>query len=92
MSLRSVGRVVLVASAMVLTADAARACTACFGAEDSPLLHGARLGVWLLGGVTVCVQAAFVAFFLYLRKRSKLAGEMELEREWAALQRGEGGS
>lgn len=92
MTLRRVGRGVVVLSAIGFAAEAAHACTACFGAEDSPLIHGARLGVWLLGGVTVCVQAAFVAFFLYLRKRSKIAGEVELDREWAALQRGEGRS
>lgn len=93
MTARRAGRIALVATAAaLLAAEPARACQACFGAEDSPLLDGARLGVYLLGGLTVVVQGAFVAFFLYLRRRSKVAANLELEREWTSLQRGEGGS
>lgn len=92
MRTRVAGRLILVAAMWLLANDGARACQACFGAEDSPLLDGARLGVWLLGGLTLCVQAAFVAFFLYLRRRSKIAASLELEREWCSLQLGEGGS
>ncbi len=49
------------------------ACTSCLGQADGPLIDAARLGIWLLLGVTACIQASFVAFFLYLRKRARLA-------------------
>ena len=64
------------------------ACPVCFGAEESALIDGAKLGVAVLLAITVAVQGGFVAFFLYLRKRAKRAAELELEDEWMALQRG----
>ena len=67
-------------------------CQACFGAEDSPLIDGARSGVWVMLGVTIAVQLAFVAFFLYLRRRAKLVSSAELEEEWTELQHGVKGS
>jgi hypothetical protein len=38
--------------------------------------------------VTFAVQGAFVAFFLYLRKRAKRLADDELEAEWVELQKG----
>ena len=64
------------------------ACPVCFGAEESSLIDGARLGVAVLLAITLSVQVGFVAFFLYLRKRAKRAADLELEDEWVALQRG----
>ena len=80
------------AAALALTAllcapSPARACAACFGAEDSPMIDGARVGAWVLIGVTVAMQAAFVFFFLYLRRRARRARSLELDGEWAELQR-----
>ncbi len=49
------------------------ACTACLGQADGPMVDAARLGIWLLLGITACIQGAFVAFFLHLRKHAKLA-------------------
>ena len=50
------------------------ACAACFSAAaDSPLVDGARSGVWLLLGVTLSVQGAFAAFFIQLWRRAKRA-------------------
>jgi heme/copper-type cytochrome/quinol oxidase subunit 2 len=66
---------------------AARACQACFGAEETSLVDGTRLGVWVLLGITVAVQAAFVGFFFYLRRRARRIAELELESEWSELQR-----
>ena len=64
------------------------ACAACFGANvDSPLVDGARSGVWLLLSVTFGVQGAFAAFFIQLWRRAKRAREAEIEAEWADLQR-----
>ena len=67
------------------------ACSTCYGANvDSPLVDGARVGVWLLLGVTLCVQGGFAAFFIQLRRRAKRAHDAELEAEWSELQRGSG--
>ena len=64
------------------------ACPVCFGAEESPLIDGAKLGVIVLVVITLAVQGGFVGFFLYLRKRAKQVAELELEDEWLDLQRG----
>ena len=63
------------------------ACTVCFGALETPLIDGARLGVLFLLAVLLAVQGAFVAFFLYLRKRAKRFADLELDHEWSELQR-----
>ena len=50
------------------------ACAACFSAAaDSPLVDGAKSGVWLLLSVTLGVQGAFAAFFIQLWRRAKRA-------------------
>ena len=64
----------------------AMACTSCFGQAEGPMIDAARLGVWLLLGVTVAVQGAFAAFFLYLRRQARQAADRELGEEWSRLQ------
>lgn len=64
------------------------ACPLCFGAEETPLIDGAKLGVLVMLGVLFVVQGAFVAFFLYLRKRARQNADVELDMEWSELQRG----
>lgn len=64
------------------------ACPVCFGAEESGLIDGAKLGVAALLAITLVVQGGFAGFFLYLRRRAKRMAELELEDEWAQLQRG----
>ena len=64
------------------------ACSMCFGAEETPMIDGAKLGVIALLAVTLVVQGGFAGFFFYLRKRAKQIAELELEEEWADLQRG----
>jgi hypothetical protein len=44
--------------------------------------------MWLLLAVTLGLQAAFVAFFLYLRRRAAKAAGEALDEEWSRLQRG----
>jgi hypothetical protein len=56
------------------------ACTACLGEAQGPVIDAARLGIWLLLGVTACVQGGFVAFFLYLRKRARMAASASRPR------------
>lgn len=63
------------------------ACALCFGAEETSLIDGTRLGVLVLLAVTLAVQGGFVAFFLYLRRRAKRMADIELETEWSRLQR-----
>jgi hypothetical protein len=63
------------------------ACPVCFGAAESPLIDGAKLGVLVMVAITLVVQGAFVGFFLYLRNRAKRIAEIELETEWSELQR-----
>jgi MFS-type transporter involved in bile tolerance (Atg22 family) len=63
------------------------ACPVCFGAEETTLISGTKLGILVMILVTFAVQGAFLAFFLYLRKRAKLMAEIELDDEWSKLQR-----
>ena len=43
------------------------ACPVCFGAEETSMIDGAKLGVLVLLAVTLAVQGGFLGFFLYLR-------------------------
>ena len=63
------------------------ACPVCFGAEETSMINGTRLGILALLGITLMVQGGFLAFFLYLRKRAKQIAEIELDTEWSELQR-----
>ena len=57
-----------------MTAASMLACAACFSANvDSPLVDGAKSGVWLLLGVTLSVQGGFAAFFIHLWRRARRA-------------------
>jgi heme/copper-type cytochrome/quinol oxidase subunit 2 len=73
---------------LIASGSSVLACPQCFGAEESSLIDGAKLGVVVMVAVTLVVQGAFVAFFLYLRKRAKRMADSDLETEWLALQRG----
>ena len=62
------------------------ACPVCFGAEETSMIDGARLGVLVMLGVLLAVQGGFLGFFLYLRKRAKLIADIELDTEWSEFQ------
>ena len=80
-------RILTLTVAMVLAGSAsAFACPVCFGAEETNLIDGAKLGILVLLGITFAVQGAFLAFFLYLRRRAKRIAEIDLENEWSELQ------
>ena len=66
----------------------ALACPVCFGAEETSMIDGAKLGVLVMLAITLAVQGAFVGFFVYLRKRAKQIADIELDSEWSELQRG----
>ena len=82
-------RVLTTAAAIVIGGHSnVFACPVCFGAEETPMIDGAKLGVLALLAVTLVVQGAFLAFFLYLRKRAKLIADIDLDTEWSQLQGG----
>jgi hypothetical protein len=62
------------------------ACSMCFGAQESGLIDGAKLGVLVMVAITLAVQGAFVGFFLYLRRRAKRIADADLDTEWSELQ------
>ena len=62
------------------------ACPMCFGAEETSMIDGTKLGVLVLLGIVLAVQGGFVAFFLYLRKRAKRIADIDLDAEWSQLQ------
>ncbi len=73
---------------LVATSSSAFACPVCFGAEETGMINGTRLGILFLLGITLAVQGGFLAFFLYLRKRAKQIADIDLETEWSELQGG----
>ncbi len=82
-------RQALATAAAVLISGSASvlACPACFGAEETSMVDGAKLGVLVMLAILFAVQGGFVAFFLYLRKRAKRIADIELDSEWSELQR-----
>ena len=82
-------RLCLATALLVAIAGGTRvlACPVCFGAEETSMIDGAKLGVLVMLAITLAVQGGFVGFFLYLRKRAKDNAELELEAEWSELQR-----
>ena len=82
-------RVVTATTAVVVLAGSSRllACPVCFGAEESSLIDGTKIGILVLLGITFAVQGAFLGFFFYLRRRAKRHAEEVLETEWSELQR-----
>lgn len=79
----------MTAAALVLAGGTSVfACPLCFGAQETSMIDGTRLGVLVMLGVLLAVQGGFVAFFLYLRKRAKQNADVELDMEWVELQRG----
>jgi hypothetical protein len=81
-------RVVTTAAILVIGGSAnVLACPMCFGAEETSMIDGTKLGVLVMLAITLAVQGGFVGFFLYLRKRAKRIAELELDAEWSELQR-----
>jgi hypothetical protein len=87
--MRGLRQIVATVIAVMISAGGATvfACPVCFGAEETTLISGTKLGVLAMLGVLFVVQGAFVAFFLYLRKHAKENAEVELDSEWSELQR-----
>ena len=62
------------------------ACPVCFGAEETSMIDGAKLGVLVMLAITLAVQGGFVGFFFYLRQRAKRIADQDLDTEWSELQ------
>jgi heme/copper-type cytochrome/quinol oxidase subunit 2 len=83
-----VARVVITIAAVVIGGSSnVFACPMCFGAEETSMIDGTKVGILALLAVTLVVQGAFAAFFLYLRRRAKRIADIELDTEWSELQR-----
>jgi hypothetical protein len=81
-------RIMMTALAVIVGGSSSLiACPMCFGAEETSMVDATKLGVLVMLGIVIAVQGAFVAFFLYLRKRAKRIAEIELDAEWSQLQR-----
>ncbi len=88
-ALRRCGRVLTWAVLLVIgSSSPIFACPMCFNAEETSMIDGTKLGVFVMLGILLVVQGAFVAFFLYLRKHAKENADIELDMEWLELQRG----
>jgi hypothetical protein len=81
-------RALMIAAAVMIGSSTVFACPVCFGAEETAMIDGARLGVLAMLAVLFAVQGGFVAFFLYLRKRAKRIADIDLDTEWSELQGG----
>ena len=81
-------RILTTAAAVVIGGSSTVfACPVCFGAHETSIIDGTRLGILVLLAITLAVQGGFVGFFLYLRQRAKHIAEVELDTEWSELQR-----
>ena len=74
------------AAAMIGGGSSVLACPLCFGAEETSMVDGTKIGVLVLLAITLAVQGGFVGFFFYLRKRAKLIADADLDNEWSELQ------
>ena len=84
-----IARILTITTVLVLGGSArALACPVCFGAEETAMIDGTKLGILVLLAVLLVVQGAFGGFFFYLRKRAKRIAELDLDNEWSELQRG----
>jgi hypothetical protein len=85
---RRIGQAAATAAAVVIGGQASLlACPVCFGADETSMIDGTRVGVLVLLALLLAVQGGFVAFFVYLYKRAKRIADIELDTEWSELQK-----
>ena len=89
MSIRlGIARALMTAVLLIGGSSSVFACPVCFGALETGMIDGAKLGVVVLLAITLAVQGAFLGFFLYLRQRAKRIADIDLDSEWSELQGG----
>jgi hypothetical protein len=71
---------------LIFGSSSVLACPMCFGAEETSMVDGTKIGVLVLLAITLAVQGGFVGFFFYLRKRAKFIADADLDNEWSELQ------
>ena len=82
-------RVLTTAAAVLIGGSSSvLACPVCFGAEETSMIDGTKLGILVLLAITLTVQGAFAGFFFYLRRRAKRIADLDLDTEWSQLQGG----
>jgi len=87
MKLRLRRAIATLAGVMIAGGTSVLACPVCFGAEETTMVNGTKVGVMVLLAITLAVQGAFVGFFIYLRRRARRVADIELDSEWSELQR-----
>ena len=80
-------RAFMTGAAVMIGGSSVLACPVCFGAEETSMIAGTRIGVMVMLAVLFAVQGGFVGFFVYLYKRAKRIADIELDTEWSELQR-----
>ena len=65
---------------MIFGSATVLACPVCFGAEETSMIAGTKIGVLAMLAVLFAVQGGFVGFFLYLRKRAKRVADRKSTR------------
>ena len=60
----------LLVLALLALPESATACTACYGASDSPLAKGMNMGILFLLGVIGSVLVGITAFFIFVARNS----------------------
>ena len=68
---RSINALTGFALVWILSTRIASACSVCYGEAEGPMMDAARMGVWLLFGLTFAMQFAFATFFIVLWKRAR---------------------
>jgi len=63
----------LLAALVLPAADAARACSACYGKSDSALAQGMNMGIFVLLGFIGLVLAGVTTFFVFIVRRAASA-------------------
>ena len=82
------GITALTTAAVVMgSSSSVLACPVCFGAEETSVIEGTRLGILVLLSVTVAVQGGFAGFFLYLRRRATRNAALDVDAECREPQR-----
>lgn len=76
-SIRRVRAVAAVAGIWAAAGRSALACPVCFGAADSPMVDGIKLGIFVLLAVTGVMLGSFAAFFVHLMRRAKITAGLQ---------------